>query len=476
MAQSPVGSAAPLQKAHRLPPLRITTCGSVDDGKSTLIGRLLYDTGSIPVDQLEAIQRASLARGQSEPDLSLLTDGLRAEREQGITIDVAYRYFSRPRRRFIVADAPGHTQYTRNMATAASVADLAIVLIDARHGITVQTRRHVLIATLLRVPKLVVAVNKVDLLDDPQTIFERLRTEVQSLAPHSAGLEVLPISALNGDNVAARSPRLAWFNGPTLLEILESYEPNESPGLATEEGHEHEFSNGAGLRVSVQSVIRPGNGSDGALRSYGALVLAGELRVGQEVEVLPSGLRTSIKSLALGDRPLERAGVSRAVTVALTEEIDVARGDLFVAGPRPTVSDRAVADVVWFDKQPLKSGARVLLKQGPRILRAIIDRIEHRVDLLTLSPAAPAGQADQPTQPNHAGQTGQATAENHHSRPASLDLHENDVGRVHLRTSGPMVFDPYAINRATGSFILIDPITTGTVGGGMLVEPIEETQ
>ncbi|MDX2149071.1 MAG: GTP-binding protein [Planctomycetota bacterium] len=438
------------------PPLRVTTCGAVDDGKSTLIGRLLFDTRSVPRDQLEAIERASRARGQSEPDLSLLTDGLRAEREQGITIDVAYRYFGTPRRRFIVADAPGHAQYTRNMATAASVADLAILLVDARNGITHQTRRHALIATLMRVPSVVLAVNKLDAIEDPQAVFERvcsafaelMPADVRAIAPPDirARFKTIPISALRGDNVVRRSgatgdgpaPRgstLGWYTGPTLLELLENAEPRAARAMP--------------LRLQVTAVIRPGDGAIAGTgvqaRAYGVFILEGRVSVGQEVVILPSGRRSRVASLGLYERSLTYADAPRAVTLTLEHEIDVARGDFIADADRPPEASSSIeADVVWFDRNPLVSGARLIVKQGARSVRAIVERVAHRHD------------------PNQ----GAVRLES----DAASELAENDVGRVWLKTSAPLVFDVYERSRAMGSFILIDRTSTDTVGGGMILQ------
>jgi sulfate adenylyltransferase subunit 1 len=430
----------------------VTTCGSVDDGKSTLIGRLLYDTGSVPSDQLEAIARASAARGQQAPDLSLLTDGLRAEREQGITIDVAYRYFGTARRRFIVADAPGHAQFTRNMATAASVADLAIVLIDARHAVTAQTRRHALIASILRVPHVVVAINKIDLVPDARGTFERVRDDALRLFPQRSpeSLHVLPISALHGDNIARPSERLAWYQGPTLLSILENARADAPDAPATPPSAEHTAHATATrpLRMHVHAVIRPEPGP----RAYGVVVLAGSVAPGDEVVLLPSGRVTRVASVRLHDHDLAHAPAPRAVTITLDHDIDVARGDTISAPDRrPLVASRVRADVVWLGQQPLREGARVLAKSGPRVTRAIVERIDHRVDLATQQPIAPGDHAPEPR-----------------------SLAENDVGRIVLRTAAPLVFDPYTDARATGSLILIDEPHHATVAGCMLVGPAED--
>jgi sulfate adenylyltransferase subunit 1 len=435
LTTTPTDSDADRGAAPRggLPPLRFTTCGSVDDGKSTLIGRLLFDTGSIPEDQLRAIRLASEARGQREPDLSLLTDGLRSEREQGITIDVAYRYFGTPRRRFIVADAPGHAQYTRNMATAASVADMAVILIDARHGITAQTRRHTRIAATMRTPSLVVAVNKIDLVPDPERVFRGIEHEyrelLESLGAGPNAARFLPISALRGDNVVRRAANPGWYDGPTLLDILETTRASVPPHASNP------------LRAQVQAVIRP----DGAAaRAYGVTVLSGVLSPGDMVTVLPSGHTTRVEQIWLGESRVPAADAGRSVTIALRDEIDVSRGDLFAAsGVEPIVTPRVRADVVWLDRAPLRVGARLLAKHGSRAVRVRVEAVERREDIHHAALAEPTPEGE---------------------------LRENEIGRVRLRAAAPLILDPYDRNRATGSFILIDETTTNTVGGALFIE------
>ncbi len=420
--------------------LRFTTAGSVDDGKSTLIGRLLYDTKQVFEDQLEHVAQASERRGgEGALDLALLTDGLRAEREQGITIDVAYRYFATPRRRFIIADCPGHQQYTRNMVTGASTADLAVVLIDARRGVLEQSKRHAYISALLGIPKLVVAVNKMDLVGHSQERFTEICEEFESFAPNlreggrRAGdqyeIIYIPISALNGDNVVDRSHTMDWYDGPALLELLEQVEvaydhPHETPA-----------------RFPVQWVIRPSSGPDtGDYRGYGGQLASGALRRGEEVVVLPGGERTRIAAIDTFDGELQEAAAPMSVALRLVDEIDISRGEL-ICHPdhEPTVARELQADVCWMAEQPLRPGGRYLIKQTTRGAMAVVDGIDDILDVHTL-------QRDPP--------------------PEQLAL--NHIGRVRLRTSTPLVFDPYKSNRRTGSFILIDEASNETVAAGMI--------
>jgi bifunctional enzyme CysN/CysC len=421
--------------------LRFTTAGSVDDGKSTLIGRLLYDTKQVFEDQLEHVAQASERRGgEGALDLALLTDGLRAEREQGITIDVAYRYFATPNRRFIIADCPGHQQYTRNMVTGASTADLAVVLIDARHGVLEQSKRHAYISALLGIPKLVVAVNKMDLVGHSQERFQEICEEFESFAPslreggRRAGdqyeIIYIPMSALNGDNVVDRSPTMDWYQGPALLELLEQVEvaydhPDDTPA-----------------RMPVQWVIRPSSGpAAGDYRGYAGQLASGALHRGDEVVVLPGGGRTRIAAIDTYDGELEEAMAPMSVTLRLEDELDVSRGEL-VCRPEqaPTVARELEADVCWMSERPLRPGGRYLVKHTTRSASAVVDGLLDRIEVHTLE------RTDEP--------------------PAELEL--NDIGRVRLRTSSPLVFDPYARNRRTGSFILIDEASNETVGAGMI--------
>jgi bifunctional enzyme CysN/CysC len=408
------------------PLLRLATAGSVDDGKSTLIGRLLYDSKSILADQLEQVEEASRRRGGNGLDLSLLTDGLRAEREQGITIDVAYRYFATPARTFVIADTPGHVQYTRNMVTGASTADLAVILVDARKGVLEQSKRHAFISSLLGIRHLVVAVNKMDLVGFSEEVFDAIVTEfscfARKLGAHEATF--IPISALHGDNVVERSDAMDWYAGPALLEHLERVEV----------AGEHD---GGGLRFPVQWVIRDG-ASD--YRGYAGQVAGGRVRPGDEVVVLPAGIATTVASIDTYDGPLAEAFGPMSVTLRLADEVDVSRGNLICApDARPTLDRELEADVCWMADAPLRPRGRYLLKHTTTTVRAIVDDVADRVDIQTLDRDAAPG-----------------------------ELALNEIGRVRLRTSRPLAFDAYADNRATGSFILIDEATNDTVGAGMI--------
>jgi len=424
--------------------LRFTTAGSVDDGKSTLIGRLLYDSKQVFEDQLAQVTQASERRGgEGTLDLALLTDGLRAEREQGITIDVAYRYFATAKRRFIIADCPGHRQYTRNMVTGASTADVAVVLIDARRGVLEQSKRHAFISALLGIPQMVVAINKMDLVDYSQARYEELVEEFEAFArklrggknPRRTETSYIPMSALNGDNVVERSQSMPWYDPmhPTLLELLEQVEvaydhPDEKPA-----------------RFPVQWVIRPGNGSSD-YRGYAGQLASGALRLGDEVAVLPAGGRTRIAAIDTYDGQLEEATAPMSLTLRLEDELDVSRGEL-ICHPEeaPVVARELQADICWMAEQPLRAGSRYLLKHTSRHATAVVDAIEDVVDVHTLQRTQPPGDAGAPP-----------------------ELALNDIGRVRLRTSAPLVFDPYTSNRRTGSFILIDESSNGTVGAGMI--------
>jgi sulfate adenylyltransferase large subunit len=415
--------------------LRFTTAGSVDDGKSTLIGRLLYDSKQVFEDQLEHLALASERRGGAGAlDLALLTDGLRAEREQGITIDVAYRYFATAKRRFIIADCPGHRQYTRNMVTGASTADVAVVLIDARRGVLEQSRRHAFISALLGIPHMVVAINKMDLVDHAQGRFEELVAEFDGFAGKLGVGEVafIPMSALNGDNVVERSANMPWYDGPPLLELLENVEVV----------YDHPYEKPA--RFPVQWVIRPATNatSNGHpdYRGYSGQLASGALRRGDEVAVLPSGGRTRIAAIDTYDGEVEEAMAPMSLTLRLEDELDISRGELICRpGEGPEVGQTLTADVCWMAEEPLRPGSRYVLKHTSRAAMAIVDGIEDVVDMHTLERVAP---------------------------PEQLEL--NDIGRVQLRTSAPLAFDPYSRNRRTGSFILIDESSNRTVGAGMI--------
>jgi sulfate adenylyltransferase large subunit len=405
--------------------LRFTTAGSVDDGKSTLIGRLLYDSKTVYEDQLAGIRKATRNQAHGTLDLSLLTDGLRAEREQGITIDVAYRYFSTPRRKFIIADTPGHEQYTRNMATGASTADLAIVLIDARHGVLAQSRRHAFITTLLGIRHLVVAVNKMDLVEYGEDVFRAICAEFGQFMGQIGSppdLQFIPLSALRGDNVVNRSQRMPWYRGPALLEHLE----------AVDVSHDRLQ---AGLRLPVQYVIRPTQD----FRGLAGQLASGVIRRGDPVTVLPSGRQTRVRSIVTRDGELEEAFAPMSVTVRLEQELDVSRGDMLVSPTdHPQAARRFEATLVWMNEKPAVADRPYLLKHTTQTLPARIVEIRHRVDIHTLA-AEPAGQ-----------------------------LQLNEIGKVVVEAQRPLFVDPYRRNRFTGSFILIDTLSNETLGAGMI--------
>ncbi|BFU42269.1 sulfate adenylyltransferase subunit CysN [Krasilnikovia sp. MM14-A1004] len=412
--------------------LRFATAGSVDDGKSTLIGRLLYDTKSLFSDQLEAVEAVSAARGDEYTNLALLTDGLRAEREQGITIDVAYRYFATPRRKFIIADTPGHIQYTRNMVTGASTADLALILVDARKGIVEQSRRHAFLCSLLRVPHLVLCVNKMDLVDWDQEVYEKIRDEFTSFAAKLdvPDLTVIPISALNGDNIASRSENTPWYEGSSLLHHLEHVHIASDRNLVD-------------VRFPVQYVIRPQSTTVTDYRGYAGQVSSGILKPGDEVMVLPSGLTSTIAGIDTADGPVDEAFPPMSVTVRLTDEIDISRGDLIC---RPHNAPKPVQDVeamvCWMDETaPLRVGGKYAIKHTTRTARAVVRGLQYRLDVNTL-----------------------------HRDETADGLALNEIGRVRLRTTVPLLADEYRRNRTTGGFILIDETTNRTVGAGMIIE------
>jgi bifunctional enzyme CysN/CysC/sulfate adenylyltransferase subunit 1 len=410
--------------------LRFTTAGSVDDGKSTLIGRLLHDSKSVYEDQLESLRTSRLNRSIGPLDFSLLTDGLRAEREQGITIDVAYRYFVTARRKFIIADTPGHEQYTRNMATGASTADLAVILIDCTKGVLSQTRRHARIAALLGIPNLLIAINKMDLAGFRQESFDQLKSESLALAEALAfsSAVCIPVSALAGDNVATRSHHMPWYSGPTMLEHLESV-PLGRPG------------NAGALRFPVQYVIRPNS----SFRGFAGQIAGGRVRPGDFITALPSGQTTRVQSIVTFDGELSSAVSPMSVALRLEDEIDLSRGDMLVAkGNLPHVSRHFLAMLVWMSPQPLVLGATYILMHTTRRLRATIRVIRYRVNVDT---------AEQ--------------------EPA-LSVSMNEIAAVEIATVSPLFFDPYSRNRTTGSFILIDPLSNATVGAAMIQEPLSE--
>jgi bifunctional enzyme CysN/CysC len=410
--------------------LRFATAGSVDDGKSTLIGRLLYDSKSIFEDQLESVERVSRQRGDDYTDLALLTDGLRAEREQGITIDVAYRYFATPKRKFIIADTPGHIQYTRNMVTGNSTADLTLVLVDARKGIVEQTRRHAFLASLLRVPHLLLCVNKMDLVNYDRDVFESIREEFAAFASRLdvADLSFVPISALQGDNVVQRSANMPWYEGASLLHYLEHVYISSDRNLIDP-------------RLPVQWVVRPQNSNHTDYRGYAGRVAGGVFRPGDEVTVLPSGLTTTVASLDSFEGPLEEAYAPMSVTVRLADDIDVSRGDM-ICRPhnQPTVGQDLEAMVCWMTERPVAPGDFFALKHTTRWVRAVVRDIHYRLDVNTL-----------------------------HRDETAPSLTLNEVGRVSLRITQPLFYDSYRRNRQTGSFVLAAEDTNVTVGAGMLL-------
>ncbi|MEV4618071.1 GTP-binding protein [Asanoa sp. NPDC049573] len=412
--------------------LRFATAGSVDDGKSTLIGRLLYDTKSLFTDQLAAVEAVSAARGDEYTNLALLTDGLRAEREQGITIDVAYRYFATPRRKFIIADTPGHIQYTRNMVTGASTADLALILVDARKGLVEQSRRHAFLCSLLRVPHLVLCVNKMDLVDWSQEVYERIADEFTAFAAklEAPDLSVVPISALKGDNIASRSDNMPWYEGPSLLHHLERVHIASDRNLVD-------------VRFPVQYVIRPQSTTVTDYRGYAGQVASGVLKPGDEVMVLPSGLTSRIAAIDTADGPVTEAFPPMSVTVRLEDEIDISRGDM-ICRPNnaPAVAQDIEAMVCWMDEtKPLRVGGKYALKHTTRSVRTVVRDLHYRLDVNSLHRDEEAG-----------------------------ELRLNEIGRLKLRTTAPLLADEYRRNRTTGGFILVDEATNRTVAAGMIVE------
>ncbi len=409
--------------------LRFATAGSVDDGKSTLIGRLLLDAKAIFADQLEAVEATSVSKGYDYTDLALLTDGLRSEREQGITIDVAYRYFATPSRKFIIADTPGHVQYTRNMVTGASTADLGLVLVDARQGLTEQSRRHAVILSLLRVPHLVLAVNKMDLVDYDKDVYDKIHREFTSFATKlsTPDLEVIPISALKGDNVVTRSENMPWYHGSSLMHHLENVHVASDRDLVD-------------TRLPVQYVVRPKSDQFHDYRGYAGQVAGGVLKPGDEIVVLPSGLTSRITAIDLFDKEIDEAFPPMSVTVRLEDDVDVSRGDMIARVKNaPTPSQDIDAMVCWMTNEPLRPRQKLAIKHTTRSGRALIKDVQYRLDVNTL-----------------------------HRDQETKELGLNEIGRVQLRTTVPLLCDPYSKNRTTGSFILIDEATGVTVGAGMI--------
>jgi sulfate adenylyltransferase subunit 1 len=412
--------------------LRFTTAGSVDDGKSTLIGRLLYDSKSIFADQMAAIEESSKRRGDENLNLALLTDGLKSEREQGITIDVAYRYFSTPKRKFIIADTPGHIQYTRNMVTGASTANLAIILVDVRHGIIEQTKRHALIASLLGIPHVVICVNKMDLADFDQKAFEKVRAEFEKFSTriNIKDVRYIPISALMGDNVVDRSAKMPWYQGPTLMYLLETI-------------HISNDNNHIDARFPVQHVIRPHSTDYHDYRGYAGRVAGGVFKVGDEVVALPSGFSSKITSIELDGVKLEEAYSPMSISMTLADNIDIGRGDMIAKKNNvPRQEQDLDAMICWMDdRKPLQLKGKYAIKHTTKEVRCVIQEIVYKMDINTL-----------------------------HKLEDDKNIELNDIGRIRLRTTSPLLYDSYSKNRFTGSFILIDEATNITVGAGMLIK------
>jgi sulfate adenylyltransferase subunit 1 len=430
-------SQLPTPSSHPVDLLRFNTCGSVDDGKSTLIGRLLYDSKSLMEDQIEALERSADITGGGQINLANLTDGLRAEREQGITIDVAYRYFATPRRKFIIADTPGHVQYTRNMVTGASTANLSIILIDARQGVIEQSRRHAIIASLLRIPHLVVAINKMDLVGWSQERFLEIKDQFEEFLPRLdiKDVKFIPVSALNGDNIVTASPHTPWYPGPTLLGHLETVHIASDWNLTN-------------FRFPVQWVNRPNNPTDHSLHDFRGLsgqVSGGVVKVGQKVMVLPSGFTSTVKQIWTLDGPLEEAFSPQSVTLVLEHDLDISRGDVIVdAADLPGAANELQAKICWMAPRPLTAGRQFLLKHTTQTVKAAVTAIEDRINISTFDKETDVA-----------------------------ELAMNDLGEIRIKTAKPLVYDGYGTNRLTGSFILIEPGTNATVGAGMLLPPIE---
>ncbi|MEJ5264147.1 MAG: sulfate adenylyltransferase subunit CysN [Bacteroidales bacterium] len=409
--------------------LRFTTAGSVDDGKSTLIGRLLYDSKAIFVDQLEALEMASKRRGEEQINLALLTDGLKAEREQGITIDVAYRYFSTPKRKFIIADTPGHIQYTRNMVTGASTANVAIILIDARNGVVEQTIRHSFIASLLNIPHIIVCVNKMDLVDYSEHIFNKICQDYESISSKISVKDIrfIPISALKGDNVVNKSDKMPWYDGPSLMHLLETIH------IANDINYDDP-------RFPVQYVIRPNTDEFHDYRGYAGRIASGIFRVGDAVTVLPSGFTSRIKSIDFFGESLQEAYAPQSVAIQIEDDIDISRGDMLVRSDNlPTVGQDVELMICWLNEKPMQVGNKYYLRHTTTGMRCIVKEIIYKVDINTLEELS-------------GGNT----------------LQMNEIAKIRIRTSQPLVYDSYHINRTTGSLILIDEGTNETVGAGMI--------
>ena len=415
---------------HNSELLRFTTAGSVDDGKSTLIGRLLYDTKSIYQDQYDAVKKTSERRGESEVNLALLTDGLRAEREQGITIDVAYRYFSTPKRKFIIADTPGHIQYTRNMVTGASTANVALILIDARHGVMEQTRRHAIIASLLQIPHIVICINKMDLVDYDEERYEDIKEEFEAFA---AKLDVndvhfIPISALKGENVVNRSGLMNWYQGPTLLYYLENVHIGSDYNMRD-------------CRFPVQYVIRPYSDDFHDYRGYAGRIAGGVFKKGDDVMLLPSGFATKVKAIHTYNGEVEEAHPPMSVTLLIEDDYDLSRGDMIVrANNQPNVSQDLDLMICWFNERPMQLRSKYRIMHTTKSARCMVKEIRYKMDVNTL-----------------------------HRNLEDLQIGMNDIARIHIRTTEPLFTDPYRVNRSTGSIILIDEGTNETVAAGMII-------
>ena len=416
--------------------LRFSTAGSVDDGKSTLIGRLLYDSKSIFEDQLEAVEAASKSRGNEEVNLALLTDGLRAEREQGITIDVAYRYFATPKRKFIIADTPGHIQYTRNMVTGASTADLSIILVDARHGVLEQTVRHSYISSLLGIPHIVVAINKMDLVDFSETVFNQIVADYQRMAQvlHIENVTFIPISAKEGDNVVNRSEHTPWYTGAPLLEYLETV-----PVIKSASNVETDVQ--GAFRFPVQYVIRPISSKYPDFRGYAGRVASGAIHVGDRIKVLPSGQESVVTHITQATEEFTVATPPQSVTIQLANDIDISRGDILVKTdePQPHQEQDLTLDVCWFNEQPLRPRAKYIVRQTTNETLGIVRTINYRRNINTLE-----------------------------KEPGIAEIKMNDIAEITIHTAQPLAFDDYRLNRITGSVIFIDPDTNETVGAGMI--------
>ncbi|MBQ3690581.1 MAG: GTP-binding protein [Bacteroidales bacterium] len=410
--------------------LRFTTAGSVDDGKSTLIGRLLYDSKSIFEDQLEAVEQASKSRGNEDVNLALLTDGLKAEREQGITIDVAYRYFATPKRKFIIADTPGHIQYTRNMVTGASTADLAIILIDARHGVMEQTIRHSYIATLLGISRIVVCVNKMDLVDFSKDVFDKIIADYKEMSKHLdiPDTDFIPISAKNGDNVVNKSDNTAWYTGKPLLEYLETVEIKKSENQD--------------FRMAVQYVVRPISDKFADFRGYAGRIAQGFLHIGDKIKVLPSGTVSTVKGIFSGAQELSEAQEGESVNITLNDDIDISRGDFLVSDNTtlPKVDNQFVINICWFNSSPMQIRKKYIVRHATQEVQGLFTAIDFKVDI--------------------------STQEKIHD---VNELQLNDIAQVQLKTANPLVFESYKQNKVLGSLIFVDPFSFETVGAGMII-------